>query len=671
MKRFSALIPVICLMLVSCEKILPARLELGQTSVSLESPAGGAQVKLTSTRSWTATANSPWFRVVPDSGNGGYDVPTDLTILCEENVGHTERTGTVTIRSDGKEQTITVTQGHKQGVLLDAEYYDISDQAQVFDIHLWTTEPVSVEVDSECSSWLTLVGTKAMSESTQTISATLNTSSERKGKVYVRHGKETETIVIRQAPSDIPISDPGYKSSLITGHDLDKDGCLSIDEALKVKELFIGYLPVTTADLSYFPNVESLQISGVPNPLDLSPLQKLKFLDISYGCKEINLTENHLLETVKIWNSLLKTLDLQGKDKLRTIELQNNGDLETLLLDDCRNLSKATLSINHALRSLDFQSCKSLKSLGVSNGRALESIYANGLPNLIKFGVSGCNNLTLVDLQNCPKLEEFGCSNSSIQTLKLNGDTGIKSIYCTGFVIESLDISSSTSLEVAQLYYSKIKSIRMGDKPVLNTMYLYSIELETIDLSGCSALVDLNISYNSLKSLNLSGLSQLVLLNCSHNQITSLDISPCMALESLSAEFNQLRSFKADGNREFMGTCLSDNNLTEIELIDCEKMTDISLSNNKLESLDFSGAPNLRRIYCDGNRLKSLDVKRCVSLSQLYCSNNVLTELDLTRSMDLSILDCTGNPDLRTVYLSSSAHFSSLEYDPTTEIIYK
>ena len=517
--RSSVLILVFCLILASCQKVLPDIIEVGQTSISFDSPGGQTQLELLSTKSWSATADSPWCLVIPSNGNGGFDIPTLLTVRCYENPGHAERSCTITIRSDNNEQTIAVSQGHRQGVMLDVDQYEISDMAQVFDIHFWASGPVSVEVDPACSSWLTLVGTKAMSDMTRTLSASLNTSAERKGKIYVRFGDETETIFVRQAPSDIPISSLNYKLGLIHSYDLDKDGCLSIEEALQVKHLSIGTQPVTVEDLSYFPNVESVNISDAEIPLDLRPLKKLKYLTIIHGCPGVNLEENDLLQEVIIQYSDLKSLDLRGKGRLENIDIQSGFNLETLLLDNCRSLSRVSLSTIPTLHSLDFHSCSSIKQLGISIANALESVNSQGLPKLESICIDHCYNLTCLDLQDCPSLHEFICEECSIQNLNLEGNTGIKTMRISAWnsVLDLLDISPCTALESLKIGQTKIKSIRMGDKPDLKHISLFSLGLKSIDLSTCPALTSLSIPHNSLTSLDLTLNTFLSFLNCEDN----------------------------------------------------------------------------------------------------------------------------------------------------------
>ncbi len=672
MRRSLFLIPILCLAAAACQKELPARLEVVQDVLSVESPAGRAQLEFTATRSWTATTDAPWCRVVPDSGNGVSDVPRSLQIIYEENQGHSERACVLTIKSDGHEKTVTLVQGHKEGVILDTGIKEISDLAQAFDIRLWTTEPVSATLDPACENWLTLVNTKAMTEVAVTLSATLNRSAAREGKLYIRHGGDTETVIIHQAASDIPLSNPLFKDYCVSAFDSNKDGCLSIEEALNAKELFIGYVPVTQKDLSYFPNVEYAEIHGSEGLLDLSPLKKLRKIDIRASCTQINLKENTQLEDVRVYHSRLRTLDLSGNGMLKFLTIEYNDVLESVVLDGCQILQRAAIMFNASLSSLDFQTCKNAEEIKIWSCQALLNVTACRLPLLSSVEFYDCPALDTINLQECPSLRELYINASTIRDLRLNGSTSLTQFHGNGITMNTLDLSACPGLESIDISESNIESFHLGDKPALQSLVAYTAHIESIDLTHCPNLTRLFLNENALTSLDLSLLPALQRLSCSHNQLTTLDISSCPELIEVSANDNRLRSFTARNNPKLQSFGINNNELTTIDLTGCQSLAFINVSNNRFESLDFNSVPSLVHLYCTGNHLKQINVRGCPSLNELYCSDNSLTTLDLTGNPALAYLECQNNPALKTVYLLSSARLFVLNYDAeTTTLVYR
>ena len=72
MKRILTILPVLFLAVTACqEKVLPARLEVAQTNLSMESPAGETALELTATRSWIAYTDVPGARSFPPAAMAG------------------------------------------------------------------------------------------------------------------------------------------------------------------------------------------------------------------------------------------------------------------------------------------------------------------------------------------------------------------------------------------------------------------------------------------------------------------------------------------------------------------------------------------------------------------------------------------------------------------------
>lgn len=79
-----------------------------KNELGLDSKGDTAQVVISSSAKWSATADQPWLTVNPSEGNTGYDT---ITFIASENLNLVTRTATVTISAtDAETQTITITQ---------------------------------------------------------------------------------------------------------------------------------------------------------------------------------------------------------------------------------------------------------------------------------------------------------------------------------------------------------------------------------------------------------------------------------------------------------------------------------------------------------------------------------------------------------------------------------
>lgn len=157
-------------------------------------------------------------------------------------------------------------------------------------------------------------------------------------------------------------------------------------------------------------------------------------------------------------------------------------------------------------------------------------------------------------------------------------------------------------------------------------------------LKGIEHFINLEGLYcdnHEITDLDLSGLTNLKTVFCSYNQMQSLTVSNCTDLTTLSCYGNQLKT---------------------LSVSNCPKLKKLTCGGNEIETLDISTCVKLMDLSCSSNKLQSLDLGNCPDLFYLFCDNNLLSSLDLTKNLSLAALLCTSNPNLTTIYMSSSTY---------------
>lgn len=671
MKRISIILSVLFLAATACqEKVLPARLEVMQDVLSVESPSGRTQLEFTATRSWTVTTDAPWCRVVPQSGNGS-SLSSDLHILYDENPGHDIRNCTVTIHSDGLVKTISLSQGHRNGMLLESDNYSVSDQAQSLEISFWKTDPVRVTVDSDDTGWIRYIGTKSMDKESITLSIGQNTSSAREGRVHLDCGSQQETIIIHQAASDIKLSDPGLNEYCHWEFDKDHDGCLSIDEALQVNGLsFWGWIS-NTKDLLFFPNIEVLSCQSDMDFMDLSMLPSLKHLSVSGAIKGIDISKNNLLEGLDLSMTDIPKLDLDGKRHLTGLRLHNNPAMTELSLSGCARLTRLESTCNSALKTLDLRSCSSLEYLYLEDHESLETLLIGRQSRLTEMYCRHNHIQGELDLSGCSSLRVLECMGNLLTSLKLDGCTSLEELSCQSNRLEALDISSCPSLTQVHAYSNDISTFTSGQHPELIWLFIGNNLLTSISLDGYPGLVALDVSGNQLSRLEITGARKLQEFYCENNRLTSLTIADCPVLYLLVAGHNYLTSIEIRNNPSLRDVAFPGSRLESFSMPGCQGVENLALDGNSLKGLDVSGYPRLINLYCQSNKLQALDLSPCAYLEELNCEENELSTLDLTRNPRCRFINCILNPRLRTVLLIEGNSYS-IQYDSSiTTLVYQ
>ena len=628
MRRSLFLIPILCLAAAACQKELPARLEVVQDVLSVESPAGRAQLEFTATRSWTATTDAPWCRVVPDSGNGS-SLSSDLLILYDENSGHDERTCHVTISIGGMTKIVEFFQAHRQGLILDKAEFELSQDGQTLEIPAWTTVPVTVTIGQAESEWISLQHTKAMQNAGITLTIKENRSTSRSGEVHLLAGGMEYTVTIRQKPGSVRIDDKAFYNYCISHFDFDRDNLLTMDDAVQVTSMSIGDDVRSIAGLEQFSELRTLYIYRVPvSSLDLSVLPHLQRLSIAESpVRSLNLGEAKELVYLDLNGLEMDQLDLRGRAGLETLYLTRNPKLTGLSLSGCSSLREFAVT-DCVFKSLDLRPCTGLEHVDVLQAYELQELRVSGLPHL---GYLGIYETTLpdLDLSACPSLHtlnvrhsglrELSCIRSGLAQIELTYNNSLSAIH-----IE--DCGQLASLACANC--EGLESVEILDCPQFYGLEFFQCRASSITLKRLDGLQSLQLNVNQCSQLILEDLPQCRQLHCGNNLLTQLDLSGCPALEYLFCSYN------------------------------------------KLTGLDLGALGELQYLYCANNELQQLDMSRNPRLTEINFNTNHITELDLTANPYLTFVSGFNNP-LKYLYLKSGSQ-PAVNYDPTvTTIVYR
>ena len=189
----------------------------------------------------------------------------------------------------------------------------------------------------------------------------------------------------------IVVNNKLMQQNLLIMYDKNKDGILSKEEALEVKEIIVtnSYEPID--GLENFPNIELIDVTlSYFSELDVSMCTKLKKL----FCRQ----------------NKLKMLDLRANSGLEILECYD-GKLEYIDVSGLKNLN----SINCADNKIKFLDIKNTPNL------RLMACYNNKLMHLY--------------LDSSPQLKELLCDENLFKELDISKNNNLTNFYCNGLEV--------------------------------------------------------------------------------------------------------------------------------------------------------------------------------------------------------------------------------------------
>lgn len=176
--------------LAACTKTQPdaSKLDVGTTEIMTPSKATVAQFTIATDAAWKAEVSEKWVVDSKLSGSGN-DV-VKLAVMA--NTDYSSREALITVKAGSLEKTVKLIQAQMDGIVIDQDKVSIPYTGGDFDFPIQAN--VSLEAVSDVE-WMSLAGTKALSEEVFTVNVELNAGREaRTGHITVT-GKDLQKVI--------------------------------------------------------------------------------------------------------------------------------------------------------------------------------------------------------------------------------------------------------------------------------------------------------------------------------------------------------------------------------------------------------------------------------------------------------------------------------------------
>ncbi|XP_023753525.2 disease resistance protein RPV1 [Lactuca sativa] len=335
----------------------------------------------------------------------------------------------------------------------------------------------------------------------------------------------------------------------------------------KLRFLNLSWSKLSTLDLRFNPNLETLNLGGCSNLVELHmPVGCLKLIsaDISHS-------------------------------RLRTLDLGLAPNLTKLILARCRNLVELHMP----------RRCPDLKSLQLTHSK-LRTLDIGRTPVLENLDLEDCYYLEELHMADqCQNLRNLNICHSKLRTLNLGLSPNLRTLYlqecCNLVELHMLDrCLYLTSLQLANL---KVRTLDIGLTPNLKTLDLRNCyDLEELHMSvGCLKLTSVDLTHSRLRTLDLGlalNLEILIIDQCP--DLVELQMpNRCLNLVSLQITNSKLRTLDIGLTPNLKNLDLENSYyLEEFHMVDeCQKLANLNLSHSKLRTLNLGLTPNLKNLY--------------------------------------------------------------------------
>lgn len=197
---FSCIVAIIAFatVITSCQKFVPAELNVQQSELSFTKEGGSQSISLSTNKDWTASASASWVKVT----SSGTSSATSISVTVDPNPEYDDRTATITIKAEDQTKTVSIKQSTNLGLLVTKNKYELTNDAQTIEIEVQANVEFEYSIDDACKGWITTSATKALSSSKVKFDIAKNDSYDnREGKIVFKQkgGALTETVTISQS----------------------------------------------------------------------------------------------------------------------------------------------------------------------------------------------------------------------------------------------------------------------------------------------------------------------------------------------------------------------------------------------------------------------------------------------------------------------------------------
>ncbi|XP_027333810.1 F-box/LRR-repeat protein 15 isoform X3 [Abrus precatorius] len=411
----------------------------------------------------------------------------------------------------------------------------------------------------------------------------------------------------------------------------------------------------------------------------------LSFLDASY-CPNIS------LESVRLpMLTVLKLHSCEGITSASMAAIAHSYMLEVLELDNCSLLTSVSLDLPR-LQNIRLVHCRKFADLNLRTVM-LSSILVSNCPALHRI------NITSNSLQSLTSVRFIS---TSLVSLSLGGCRAITTLDLTCPNLEKVILDGCDHLERASFCPVGLRSLNLGICPKLNILSVEAMFMVSLELKGCGVLSEASLNCPLLTSLDASFCSQLT------DECLAATTTLCPLIESLilmscpSIGFNGLCSLRRLPNLTLLDLSYtflvnlqpvfeSCSQLKVLKLQACKYLTDSSLEPlykggalPELKELDLSYVTlcqsAIEELLSCCTHLTHVSLNGCVNMHDLNwgCSRGKVAELPGVNILSIASshenahelseqptrllqnLNCVGCPNIRKVYIPSTAHCSHL-----------
>ena len=314
-------------------------LSVSPESVSF-SPEGSSQtISISANGAWKVSASDSWLSVTPSSGAAS-DNPVTVTVNCSANTTYEDRSATLTIKMEDLTRTVTVQQSANLGLILATKAYDLTSDAQSFDVEVQANVEYTVSVSDK---WVKQTGTKALISKTLTFSIEENTSYDGRNAtitlkpqdssaaeqvVTVRQGQK-DALIVKDTSFDLPYGGGGVEIKVETNVDFDVKPGVDWIHYSETKALSSPtvYLTVDANETSSARegNVVIKQKNGsLQHTVTIRQDGKIAVSSIVLNCQDLTLREGQsetLIATISPEDASNKTVTwISGNEEVATVD---------------------------------------------------------------------------------------------------------------------------------------------------------------------------------------------------------------------------------------------------------------------------------------------------------------------------------------------------------------
>ena len=489
----------------------------------------------------------------------------------------------------------------------------------------------------------------------------------------------------------VNIPDAKFKAYLVGLFDTDKNGEISEDEALVVKEIKCYNKGISSlVGISAFVNLEILECyTNNISAIDISGNLKLREFDCSTNpLAEINVSKNVALTRLYCYLCKLSFLDVGSNINLVELNCANNKSIRVLNLFNntvlqklfCQgnNLASLDLKKNLKLIVLNCRDNSELESVFLEQDYVIDALYIDTpptkivYPNYLKFKDQVFHNY-LVDNFDIDKdgnlsekevgnIKEIDCSKLGITTLEgIDQITNLTSLICSGNEIASIDISKNTALHTFKCDSNNLTSINVSSNILLEVLSFGNNRIRTINVGSNTNLKQLICNANLISNIDIKNNKKLETLLCQDNYLNTflyLNYSPSLKMVNCTNNITLKVIYLKTG--QIIETILYDEEKVRIvyedEIIDdTQKFVNIPdpkfkgyllnlYDSDKDGQISEAEAKAVTIISCSALGISSLEgIESFINLYSLNCNSNALTSLSLIENTKLTEINCYSN----------------------------